>query len=152
MYFIYTGVEMKRQSKYAKWWNWRQLSSSQACVLLLLVGNWDYVQYSDVSWHTNCCLKMQIYSSPEWQLFVSNTARPSAEHVSFSAFFSSPSVSQILSLTLSGEQSSLCWPSTRSENRSNHLFIDWNIRGLRGSGRVGATKSGKKTEWLKDKK
>lgn len=52
------------------------------------------------------------------------------------------SVSQI-SLTLPGEQSSLCWPSTQSENSSNHLFIDWNIRGLRGSEGVGATKSGK---------
>lgn len=53
------------------------------------------------------------------------------------------SVSQILSLTLPGEQSSMCWPSTGNENRSNHLFIDWNIRGLRGSEWVGATKSGK---------
>lgn len=48
-----------------------------------------------------------------------------------------------LSRTLSGEQSSLCWPSTRSENRSNHLFIDWNIRRLRGSEGAAATKSGK---------
>lgn len=29
------------------------------------------------------------------------------------------------------------------ENRSNHLFIDWNIRGVRCSKGVGATKSGK---------
>lgn len=58
--------------------------------------------------------------------------------------FFSLSVSQILpSLTISGEQSSLCWPSTWSENRSNHLFIDWNIRGLRGSEGVEQQRAGK---------
>lgn len=67
-------------------------------------------------------------------------ARPSAKHVSLSVFFF---FYICLSRTLSGEQSSLCWPSTRSENRSNHLFIDWNIRRLRGSEGAAATKSGK---------
>lgn len=36
-----------------------------------------------------------------------------------------------------------CIGQAQSENRSNHLFIDWNIRGLRGSEGVGAKKSGK---------
>ena len=52
-------------------------------------------------------------------------------------------VPQIPSLSLSGEQSSLYWAISQSENRSNHLFIDWNIRGLRGSGGERATKSEK---------
>lgn len=152
MYFIYTGVEMKRQSKYAKWWNLRQLSGSQACVCCCggelglcavqrcLLTHQSLFKDANIfiSWVT--ALRVKHCKTFRWACFF------------FCLFFSSPSVSQILSLTLSGEQSSLCWPSTRSENRSNHLFIDWNIRGLRGSGRVGATKSGKKTEWLKDKK
>ena len=97
----------------------------------------DQRESCSVSWCANHCLKMQIYSAADWQLAVSYAARPSAKHVSLSVFFF------CLSRTLSGEQSSLCWPSTRSENRSNHLFIDWNIRRLRGSEGAAATKSGK---------
>lgn len=110
-------------------------------VVVVWGGTGDQRERCSVSRCANRCLKMQIYSAADWQLTASYAARPSAKHVSLSVFFFFFYI--CLSRTLSGEQSSLCWPSTRSENRSNHLFIDWNIRRLRGSEGAAATKSGK---------
>lgn len=95
-------------------------------------------------------LNMQMYSAdwqPGWRRATRQSTLRQVRFAILRLFFclsAPPPKIFFLSKPLLGtEQRQRAPARAQSENRSNHLFIDWNIRGVRGGEGVGATKSGK---------